>query len=33
MEIDENYGLIGAIRQTFFEIFDDEAKKKNLALH
>ena len=33
MEIDENYGKIEDIRQTLFEIFEDEAKKKNLALH
>ena len=33
MEIKENYGRIGAIRQSLFEIFEDEAKKKNLALH
>ena len=33
MEIDENYGRIEEIRQTLFEIFDDEAKKKNIALH
>ena len=33
MEIDENYGRIEDIRQTLFEIFDDEAKKKNIALH
>ena len=33
MEIDENYGRIENIRQNLFEIFDDEAKKKNLALH
>ena len=33
MGIDENYGWIGDIRQTLFEIFDDEAKKKNIALH
>ena len=33
MEINENYGRIGAIRQSLFEIFEDEAKKKNLALH
>ena len=32
MEIDENYGRIEDIRQTLFEIFDDEAKKKNLVL-
>ncbi len=31
MEIDENYARIEDIRQTLFEIFDDEAKKKNLA--
>ena len=31
MEIDENYARIENIRQTLFEIFDDEAKKKNLA--
>ena len=33
MEIDENYARIENIRQTLFEIFEDEAKKKNLALH
>ena len=33
MEIDENYGQIEDIRQTLFEIFEDEAKKKNLTLH
>ena len=33
MEIDENYGRIDDIRQTLFEIFGDEAKKKNIALH
>ena len=33
MEIDENYGRIEDIRQTLFEIFGDEAKKKNLELH
>ena len=33
MEIDENYGRNEEIRQTLFEIFDDEAKKKNIALH
>ena len=33
MEIDENYARIENIRQTLFKIFDDEAKKKNLALH
>ena len=33
MEIDENYGRIEDIWQTLFEIFDDEAKKKNIALH
>ena len=33
MEIDENYGRIEDIRQTLFEIFEDEAKKKNIALH
>ena len=32
MEIDENYGRIEDIRQTLFEIFADEAKKKNLVL-
>ena len=30
MEIDENYGRIEDIRQTLFEIFGDEAKKKIL---
>ena len=33
MEIDENYSRIEDIRQTLFEIFGDEAKKKNIALH
>ena len=33
MEIDENYGQIEDIWQTLVEIFGDEAKKKNLALH
>ena len=33
MEIDENYGRIEDIRQTLFEIFGDEEKKKNIALH
>ena len=33
MEIDENYGRIEDVRQTLFEIFGDEAKKKNIALH
>ena len=33
MEVNENYGRLGAIRQSLFEIFEDEAKKKNLALH
>ena len=33
MEINENYGRLEAIRQSLFEIFEDEAKKKNLALH
>ena len=32
MEIDENYGRIDDIRQTLFELFGDEAKKKNIAL-
>ena len=32
MEIDENYGRIEDIRQTLFEIFEDEAKKKKIAL-
>ena len=31
MEIDESYARIEDIRQTLFEIFEDEAKKKNLA--
>ncbi len=33
MEIDENYGRIEDIRQTLFELFGDEARKKNIALH
>lgn len=32
MEIDENYGRIEDIWQTLFEVFGDEAKKKNLVL-
>ena len=31
MEIDENYARIEDIRQTLFEMFEDEAKKKKLA--
>ena len=31
MEIDESYTQIEGIRQNLFEIFDDEAKKKNIA--
>lgn len=31
MEIDESYTQIEYIRQDLFEIFDDEAKKKNIA--
>lgn len=31
MEIDESYAQIEYIRQDLFEIFDDEAKKKNIA--
>ncbi|ERK50814.1 transporter substrate-binding domain-containing protein [Eubacterium ramulus] len=33
MEFNENYGQISAIQQSLFEIFEDEAKRKNLALH
>jgi len=33
MELDENYCRIEDVRQTLFEIFDDEAKKKNIAFH
>ncbi len=33
MEIDENYGRLKMIGQTLFEVFDDEARKKNIALH
>ena len=33
MEIDESYGQIKEIQQTLLEIFDDEAKKKNIAFH
>ena len=32
MEIDENYGRIEDIWQTLFEVFGDEAKKKNIVL-
>ena len=31
MEIDENYGRIEDIRQTLFEIFEDEAKKESCS--
>ena len=33
MEIDESYAQIEGIRQNLFEIFDDEAKKKNIAFN
>ena len=33
MEIDESYAQIEYIRQDLFEIFDDEAKKKNIAFN
>ena len=33
MEIDENDTRIEDIRKTLFEIFEDEAKKKKIALH
>ena len=33
MEIDENYGRIEEIQQSLFVVFDDEAKKKNIAFH
>ena len=33
MEIDESYAQIEDIRQDLFEIFDDEAKKKNIAFN
>ncbi len=33
MEIDENNTRIEDIRKTLFEIFEDEAKKKKIALH
>ena len=33
MELDENYVKIRDIYYTLFEIFGDEAKKKNIALH
>ena len=31
MEIDESYARIEEVRQSLFAVFDDEAKKKNLA--
>ena len=31
MEIDESYAWIEEVRQSLFAVFDDEAKKKNLA--
>ena len=33
MEIDESYSQIKEIQQTLLAIFDDEAKKKNIAFH
>ena len=33
MEIDESYSQIEGIRHELFEIFDDEAKKKNIAFN
>lgn len=33
MEIDENYARIEDIRQNLFEIFEDEARKKNITFH
>lgn len=33
MEIDENYIQVEDIWQDLFEVFDDEAKKKNIAFH
>ena len=33
MEIDEGYTQIEGIQQNLFEIFDDEAKKKNIAFN
>ena len=33
MEIDESYAQIEYIRQDLFEIFDDKAKKKNIAFN
>ena len=33
MEIDENYGRIEEIRQALFAVFDENAMKKNIALH
>ena len=33
MEIDENYSRIEEIQQSLFVVFDDEAKKKNIAFH
>ena len=33
MDIDESYAQIEDIRQDLFEIFDDEAKKKNIAFN
>ena len=33
MEIDESYGQLKEFQQTLIEIFDDEAKKKNIAFY
>ena len=33
MELDENYGQMEEILQTLFVVFDEKARKKNLALH
>ena len=33
MEIDENYGCIEDVQKSLFAVFDEKAKKKNIALH
>ena len=33
MELDENYCRIGDVRKSLFAVFDEKARKKNIALH
>ena len=33
MELDENYARIGDVRKSLFAVFDEKARRKNIALH